>query len=225
MRKRTFFFFWHENCSKLKMKNRGFRELKMKNLVSEALKKQTLSVTRIMLMFSLLIGVAFSSPVIAQQTLLEQGITYYRAESYEEALKVLKKARKIEPDSSMAAYYLGITFKKLQNYRKAQPNLEAAVTLTPEIPGAVLELAELYYQLNELKKAEKNVKLAEEKGIRPAQTVFLKGLIFLKEGKNPEAIKAFNTAKELDKTLTQTADYQIGLAYLKNPRLNRFFRR
>ncbi|NOX96662.1 MAG: tetratricopeptide repeat protein [Nitrospirae bacterium] len=166
-------------------------------------------------MFSLLIGVAFSSPVIAQQTLLEQGITYYRAESYEEALKVLKKARKMEPDSSMAAYYLGITYKKLQNYRKAQPNLEAAVTLTPEIPGAVLELAELYYQLNELKKAEKNVKLAEEKGIRPAQTVFLKGLIFLKEGKNPEAIKAFNTAKELDKTLTQTADYQIGLAYLK----------
>ena len=186
----------------------------MKDVISQALKYGRIRIIRIMFMSLLFGGTFFLSPV-SGQSLLEQGIAYYREESYEEALKVLKEERKIEPASSTAAYYLGITYKKLQNYRKAKPHLQDALSLTPRIPGAILELVELCYQLNELEEAKKYIEMAEEEGIRPAQTALMKGLVLLKEGKNLEATKAFATAKELDKSLAQTADYQIGLAYLK----------
>jgi len=43
---------------------------------------------------------------------------------------------------------------------------------------------------------------------------FLKGTILSKEGKHTEAISSFERSKELDKSFTQAADFQIGLAYL-----------
>ena len=146
---------------------------------------------------------------------LEQGITYYKQESYDEALTFLQKAKKEDPKSSLAAYYLGITYKQLQNYKEAKTHLKDAVTLTPKIKEALLELTEVLYQLNELEEAKKYVEIAEKESIKPAQTAFLKGLILLKEGSNLEAVEAFKKAKEIDPALQQTADYQIGIAYLK----------
>lgn len=146
---------------------------------------------------------------------LEEGIKFYRQENYDEALNVFKKARDEDPNSSLAAYYLGLTYKQLQNYKEAKTHLKDAVTLTPKIKGALLELVEVLYQLNEFQEAHEYIAVAEKEGIRPAQTAFLKGLVLLKDNRNIEAIESFNTAKQLDKALAQTADYQIGIAYLK----------
>lgn len=151
---------------------------------------------------------------------LEQGITNYKQENYDEALSILQKARELEPNSSLAAYYLGITYKQLQNYKDAKSHLKDAVTLTPKIKEAVLELTEVLYQLNELDEAKKYIEIAEKENIKPAQTAFLKGLILLKDGSNLEAVEAFKKAKTLDKTLQQAADYQIGLAYLKEKKFD-----
>ena len=149
---------------------------------------------------------------------LEQGIGLYRQENYDEALSLLQKARKEDPSSSLAAYYLGITYKKLQNYKEAKTNLIDAVSLTPKIKEALLELIETLYQLGETKEAEKYIEIAETGNIKEAQTAFLKGLVLLKEGNNLGAVAAFEKAKELDSSVSQAADYQIGLAYLKEKR-------
>lgn len=146
---------------------------------------------------------------------LEQGISLYRQENFDEALPLLKKAREEDPNSSLAAYYLGITYKQLQNYKEAKSSLIDAVTLTPKIKEALLELTEVLYQLGELDKAKKYIEIAEKENIRPAQIAFLKGLVLLKEGSNLDAVEAFKKAKEIDPALQQTADYQIGIAYLK----------
>ena len=90
-----------------------------------------------------------------------------------------------------------------------------AVTYTPRIKGALLELIDVLYQLDDLQEAKKYIDIAEKEGIRPAQSAYLKGLTLVKEGNNPEAIDVFKSAKELDTSLTQMADYQIGMAYLK----------
>lgn len=147
---------------------------------------------------------------------LELGIGQYKHENYEEALNLLKKAREENPQSSLAAYYLGLTYKQLQDYKEAAPYLKDAVTYSPKIKGALMELIDCYYQLGELEEAKKWIAEAENEGIRPAQTAFLKGLILLKDGNTNEAIAAFKDAKALDKSMTQAADYQIGIAQLKS---------
>jgi len=57
--------------------------------------------------------------------------------------------------------------------------------------------------------------------VRPAQTAFLKGLNFLKAYEFEKAVTAFKDAKSLDTSLTSSADYQIGTAYVKMSKFER----
>jgi len=151
----------------------------------------------------------------AESASLEQGINYYKQENFDEALPLLQQAQKEDPTSSLAAYYLGITYKKLQNYKEAKTYLIDAVSLTPKIKEALVELIETLYQLDETKEAQKYIEVAETEKIKEAETAFLKGLVLLKEGNNLGAVAAFEKAKQLDGSISQAADYQIGVAYLK----------
>lgn len=146
---------------------------------------------------------------------LAQGIKDFKAENYEEALSSLLKARKEEPSSSVAAYYLGLTYKQLQNYKEAAIHLADALKLTPGVKDARLDLAEVYYLLGLQEESLKQLSLAEQEGVKPAQTAFLKGLVLMKLDKNKDAADAFKKAKELDASMTQAANFQIGIALVR----------
>ncbi len=147
---------------------------------------------------------------------LEKGIGQYKHENYDEALITLKKAREEVPQSTLAAYYLGLTYKQLQNYKNAVSPLREAVTGSPKIIGALVELIDCLYQVGQLDEAMKWVEEAEKEGLRPAQIAFLKGLVLIKMEKQSDAVASFENAKGLDKSMAQSCDYQIGLAYLKD---------
>ncbi len=150
---------------------------------------------------------------------LEKGIGQYKHENYDEALVTLKKAKAEELSSTLAAYYLGLTYKQLQQYKDAVPPLREAVTNLPKIKGALIELIDCLYQLGKLDEAKKWIGEAEREGIRPAQVAFLKGLVLVKDNNVPEAIDSFKNAKSLDQSMTQAANYQIGMADLKANKL------
>lgn len=147
---------------------------------------------------------------------LEKGIGQYKHENFDEAESTLKKAREEDPKSSLAAYYLGLNYKQLQEYEEAIPNLRDAVTYQPKIKGALVELIDSLYQIGELEEAKKWLAEAEDEGIRPAQTAFLKGLVYLKDGDSDTAVSGFEDAKALDKSMATACDYQIGVCHLKN---------
>ncbi|MBN2121390.1 MAG: tetratricopeptide repeat protein [Candidatus Omnitrophica bacterium] len=147
--------------------------------------------------------------------ILEQGIGQYKHENFEEALGLLKKAREEDPASTLAAYYLGLNYKKLQDYQLSIPNLRDAVTYSPKIKGALIELIDSLYQVGEYAEAQRWIVEAEKEGIRPAQTAFLKGLVLLKLEDASGAIASFEKAKELDNSMEQAANYQIGVTHLK----------
>ena len=146
---------------------------------------------------------------------LEKGIAQLKAENYEEALELLKEARRLRPDSSIAAFYLGLDYKQMGDYREAAANYRDALRLTPPVTDAYTELIEVLYNLDELKEAKEWIGKAEKEGVKPAYVAFLKGLVSVKEDKPDDAIAAFGKAKELDKSLTQSADLQIAMAYAK----------
>ncbi|NWF51731.1 MAG: tetratricopeptide repeat protein [Nitrospirae bacterium] len=156
---------------------------------------------------------------LSQGSSLSKGIEEYKDENFEEALEIFIKARKEDPSSSLAAFYLGLTYKQLMNYKEASVNLRDAIKLEPAIKEAVIELIEVLYNLNEIKEAKEWLNIAEKEGIKPAQTAFLKGLILLKENNNLEAIRSFEKSKQIDPSLATPADFQIGIAYLKEKNL------
>lgn len=160
-------------------------------------------------------GTAFS----AGEEALSQGIADYNEESYEEALVSLSNAW-AAGRSPQAAYYLGLTNIKLQEFREAKRNLIDALSLDRSLAGARLRLAEVLYQLGELDEALKETELAAAQGRPSGDIEFLKGLIHAKAGRNGQAVEAFKKAKEIDGRLGQAADYQIGLAYVKENRLD-----
>lgn len=150
---------------------------------------------------------------------LEKGIGQYKHENYDEALMTLQKAREENPQSSLAAYYLGLAYKQMQDYEQAVSYLKDAVTFSPKIAGAMPELIDCLYQLGKIEEAKRWIAQAESDGIRPAQIAFMKGLVLLKDEKWEDAVAAFKNAKELDSSMVQACNYQIGMAYLKGKRI------
>lgn len=156
-----------------------------------------------------------------QSSSLQEGINQYRQENYEEAIGLLIKARQENPRSSVAAFFLGLAYKQVMDYPEAFKHLEDAVTLTPKIKEALVEVIDVALELNKLEEAKKWIGVAEEQGIARAKVAFLKGLMLSKEGKNMEAVESFEKAKSIDKTITQAADVQIAMCYLKERKLKK----
>jgi len=162
---------------------------------------------------------AFPSFTFAESASLMQGIDEYKNENYEEAVPLLVDARKAEPRSSVAAFFLGLAYKQVLDYPNAFVHLQDAVTLHPRIKEAVVELIEVALQLNKLQTAKQWIHVAEREEIFPAQVAFLKGLALKKEGKNMEAIASFEHAMAMDDTLAQAAEVQVAMCYLEERKL------
>ncbi|MBI4844449.1 MAG: tetratricopeptide repeat protein [Nitrospirae bacterium] len=157
-----------------------------------------------------------SATLYADDGLLAKGIAEYNQENYEEALVILKEARQKSPASSSAAYYLGLVYEKMGQNTEAVQQLKAAVTLKPVEKKAYGELVEISYGLNNAGDAKSFYAKAEADGVSPSELAIMKGLIFLMDDKKSDAIAAFNNAKEIDSSLTQKADFYIGVANSKD---------
>jgi len=114
-----------------------------------------------------------------------------------------------------------MTYKQMMDYPKALENFRDAVTLTPKIKQALIELIDVAVQLQKLEEAKKWIDVAEKYKIFAPRMAFLKGQILMKEGKNMEAVEAFERARSLDKALSQTVDMQIALCYMKEKDLKK----
>ncbi len=150
---------------------------------------------------------------------LEAGIANIKEENFEEAIDDLKKARSLDPNSSIAAYYLGIAYKKTEDFANAEKNLTDAVRLSPKVKKAPIELADVLHQLGKDKEALSVLTEAEAEGTEPANAAFLKGLILAGLGSFDEAVQAFERSKALDENLKRTADFQIASVRVKQGRL------
>ena len=167
-----------------------------------------------------------SVPLVSfgDESLLDKGIEQYRRENYEEAATILETVRHRNPSSSVAAFFLGLTYKQMMDYPRALENFKDAVVLQPRIKDALVELIEVLYRLGgeeNLKSAAHLIQVAEREEIDPAKIAFLKGLLLQKEGKYTEAIEAFEKSESLDSAMTQAAEFQIGLAYVKAAKLEK----
>ncbi len=144
----------------------------------------------------------------------QEGISNYQAGKYEEALdtfmKLYYKSSPSENDP-VYEYYIGLTQKQLGNRNMAVYFFEKCVNRDKAVSDAYTELIDLYFQQGNIQKAEEIVRKAEEKGIKPAEVFFQKGLIFAKKGLKKEAIDSLSSAKNTDPKLSSAVDFQIAM--------------
>ena len=170
-----------------------------------------------------IIFMVFVQTVLSQEQNpdLQRGIAEFRQENFEEAIDSLLMALAAEPTSSLPSYYLGMTYKNLQNYSEAKKYFRNALALSPVIKEVYLELAEVHYQLGEDQDAVDILVKAERENVRPGQTAYIKGLVLLSLNKNLEAVESFSKVREVSPELVQAADYQMGVAFLKEGQLEK----
>ncbi len=164
----------------------------------------------------------FLPPAFAEvKATLAEGIGQYQQENYEEAIEILTEVRRQQPASTEAAFFLGMAYKQVLDYPNAAVHFQDAVTLTPPIKEALIEYIDILYQLDRLPEAKKWLATAEEVGVSPPRTAFLKGLVYAKENNFPAAIAAFEKAEQLDPALTQVCSFQISMALIKDRKLDK----
>lgn len=152
----------------------------------------------------------------AQDDLLARGVDEYKDESFEEAMSYFEQAFQAHPESSTAAFYIGLTAKQMGDYEKAKKYYAEALTLAPPVLDAYSEIIYVHYTLKEYKEAHEWIARAEALNVQPGKIFFLEGLVLSAENRNAEAVKAFQTAKEHDESVRQTADLQIAMAYARD---------
>jgi tetratricopeptide (TPR) repeat protein len=153
------------------------------------------------------------------ESALEKGLKEFKNENLEEALVLLLEAKKADPGNATVAYYLGLTYKGMEDLPKAIPYFRDALTLTPPVKDALVELVDALYLENQLAETRQWIDRGEKEGIQPARLQFLKGLVLMKEGKNQEAAAAFRKSKELNKQMSQAAEFKIADSYLQEGKL------
>ncbi|MDH4227838.1 MAG: hypothetical protein OEV59_08865 [Deltaproteobacteria bacterium] len=145
----------------------------------------------------------------SSNTLTEQGIKFYRAEEYEEAITVLTRARSMNANNTVAAFYLGLAYKQSIELDKAAESFKDAFYSTPRINDAGLELVEVYYLQGKWQECVDAATDAEKINFKPGHVAMYKGLALSKLGRHDEAVTSFELARNLDPTLGQTALFHI----------------
>jgi len=165
----------------------------------------------------LLFFLVSSSPALCQDDKrFQEGVSQYYAENYEEAIEIFQELQTRDFRSPQLPFFLGMTYKQTGDFERALKPLRDSAAMKPPVKEAAVELAEILCRLDSLQEAKQWLALSEEYKTFPAKTAYLKGTILVKEEKFAEAIEAFETAKRLDASYAQTADYQIGMIHLTN---------
>lgn len=144
---------------------------------------------------------------------LNRGIEEYNSKDFGKALSSLLRAKEVSVESELSAYYLGLIYKELLIYDKAVLYLKEAAWNKPPVNEAFYPLAEIYFDLGRSFDALGQIKNAEESGVRPAYTAYLKGLILISIDKPHDAVNALDSAKLLDSGLSVAVEYQKNIAF------------
>ena len=98
---------------------------------------------------------AFAQEVPAGQSLLDEGITLFKANKFKEAIDVLREFTSQVPDNYLSYYYLGFSYFRLGNIALAKDALTKSTSLNPNFVPAHMGLGSLYEREGELDQARK----------------------------------------------------------------------
>ncbi|MFQ5902451.1 MAG: tetratricopeptide repeat protein [Candidatus Binatia bacterium] len=173
--------------------------------------------TALVFLCTALLTVIQSSAVLAQASpeatvYIDRAVLAYEAKRFNEALKELEEALRLNPESVQALYYRGLVFVALNRPADARAALEKARTLRAEDVDVAFQLGVLYFNQKEYEKAEpllQQVHRAEPS--RPNLGYYL-GFMEYRKKNYRTAIEFFRESVPSDETFAQLTRFYTALA-------------
>ena len=150
------------------------------------------------------------------QTLFEQGLKAFKREDFSTAQKTFNLAIRENPSDALSHYYLGLTYSRLGKSRAAIAAYQQAALQDPELPGLHLSLGIAYYKSKSYQPARRELVLAVQNNPDEGSPYFFLGLTQQQLGEYEESLNSFQKAASLDKDLSQSSWYYMGLAHFHN---------
>jgi len=142
---------------------------------------------------------------------VDRAVVVYGEEKYQEALKELEEALRLDPDNLDALYYLGLVYAALERPEDARSALEKARKIRPTDIDVTFQLATLHFSQKEYDKAEpllREVYRADPK--RPNIGYYL-GIIEFNKQNFRGALGYFKANVPSDDNFAQLAGFYTGV--------------
>lgn len=184
----------------------------------EGLSKQALALrTTVFLILTALIILIQPSFVSAKASpeatvYTDRAVLAYDAKRYDEALKELKEALRLNPESVDALYYHGLVLSALKRPSEALASLEKALKLRPGDVDVTFQLGILYFNQKDYEKAELLLQQVHRVSPKRPNIGYYLGFMEYRKKNYREAIKFFRENVPSDKNFAQLARFYTGLA-------------
>lgn len=184
----------------------------------ERLSKQALALrTTVFLILAALIILIQPSFVSAQASpeatvYTDRAVLAYDAKRYNEALKELKEALRLNPKSVDALYYHGLVLLALKRPSEALASLENALKLRPGDVDVTFQLGVLYFNQKDYEKAKPLLQQVYRASPKRPNIGYYLGFMEYRNKNYRAAIKFFRANVPSDKNFAQLARFYTGLA-------------
>jgi tetratricopeptide (TPR) repeat protein len=144
------------------------------------------------------------SPAFSQleDVRLKKAQVYIQGGSYKEAVEILEKIVKAEPNEVDARYLLGLAYRGLRDFDKAEAEFMICTNLAPDSDEVYLQLASVQADKKDFKKAEETLSRLLVKNPKSALGHYGKGVLYYIQKDVPKAITEFLDATIKDRKMT-----------------------
>ena len=131
---------------------------------------------------------------------INQGISLYNSQKYDEAIPHLTKAYNLKKDHLRVLQALGRTYFKMREYNKSIDFYQKYVKVDDTDAGTFYNLGTCYYYTGDYEKSIEMNKKAVQRARNFVHAHFNLGIAYKKVQKKEEALKEFRTILELEPT-------------------------
>ncbi len=124
--------------------------------------------------------------------------SYTKLEKWKEATEAYKKAIELSPNNPTLIFQMAKIFDTLGDYEKAIENLDLALEIKPDMGRAHALKAKIYFYKNDFKNSISNIEKALSINRELPLPYYIRGLIYLKEGREDLAEKEFQMTERYE---------------------------
>jgi len=129
---------------------------------------------------------------------VQLGWSYFLKKDNEQAVGEYTKALSLDPKSYAAKYDLGLAYLQLKQYDNAAASLNDAISIVPKAFPPHLNLAIAYINLEKYDDALKELSNAYMSNPGSPETMYWRGVVYEKKGKNELAFQQYEAAINFD---------------------------
>ncbi len=143
---------------------------------------------------------------------VDRAILAYDDKQYEQALKELQEALRLDPNNVDALYYQGLVYIGLNRNTDAQVSLETARGLRPEDLDIAFQLGVHYFNQEQFDRAEPLLRQVHKAQPRRQNSGYYLGSIEYRKKNYREAVELFRATVPSDDNFAQLSRFYSGLA-------------